>query len=107
MTWRLLIETIEGKAFRTFIRAYSLFKSGQISLKIKLTLQKILITSVLTYSYIFPVWEFAAYIQELQPLQNRGLRKTGRFPSCTPDRELPMAFQVSLVFAYITKLFRQ
>jgi hypothetical protein len=27
MTWRLHIEMIEAKAFRTFIRLYSLFKS--------------------------------------------------------------------------------
>jgi hypothetical protein len=27
ITWRLLIEMIEAKAFRTFIRVYSLFKA--------------------------------------------------------------------------------
>jgi hypothetical protein len=37
MTWRLHIEVIEDKAFRTFIRLYSLFKSERLSANIKLT----------------------------------------------------------------------
>jgi hypothetical protein len=37
---RLHIETIEAKAFRTFIRIYSLFKSEHLSTNIKLTLHK-------------------------------------------------------------------
>jgi hypothetical protein len=39
MTWRLHIEMIEAKAFRTFIRMYSLFKSERLSTNIKLTPQ--------------------------------------------------------------------
>jgi hypothetical protein len=42
MTWRLYIETIEAKAFRTFIRLYSLFESERLSVIIKLTLHKAL-----------------------------------------------------------------
>jgi hypothetical protein len=34
ITWRLHIEMIEAKAFRTCIRAYSLFKSGRLSTNI-------------------------------------------------------------------------
>jgi hypothetical protein len=48
MTWRLHIEMIEEKAFRTFIRIYSLFKSERLSADIKLTLHKALIRSVVT-----------------------------------------------------------
>jgi hypothetical protein len=58
LTWRLHIETIEAKAFRTFIRLYSLFKSERLSVKIKLILRKALIRSVMTYAC--PAWEFAA-----------------------------------------------
>jgi hypothetical protein len=39
LTWRLHIEMIEVKAFRTFIRIYSLFKSERLSGNIKLTTQ--------------------------------------------------------------------
>jgi hypothetical protein len=58
MTWRLHIQMIEAKAFRTFIRLYPLFKSERLSANIKLTIQKALIRSVMTYA--FSAWEFAA-----------------------------------------------
>jgi hypothetical protein len=48
ITFRLRIEMIEAKAFRTFIRIYYLFKSERLSAKIKLTLHKALIRSVMT-----------------------------------------------------------
>jgi hypothetical protein len=35
--WRLHIEMIDAKVFRTFIRVYSLFRSGRLSADIKLT----------------------------------------------------------------------
>jgi hypothetical protein len=41
VTWRLHIEMIEAKAFGTFIRMYSLFKSERLSANIKLTLTKL------------------------------------------------------------------
>jgi hypothetical protein len=50
ITWRLHIEKIEAKGFRTFVRIYSLFKSGRLSSSIKLTLHKALIRSVMTYA---------------------------------------------------------
>jgi hypothetical protein len=37
ITWRLPIEVIKAKAFRTFIRIYSLFESERLSVNIKLT----------------------------------------------------------------------
>jgi hypothetical protein len=48
ITWRLHIEAIEAKAFRTFIRVYSLFKSERLNANIKLTLHKVLLRSVMT-----------------------------------------------------------
>jgi hypothetical protein len=48
ITWRPHIEIIEAKAFRAFIRVYSLFKSERLSAKIKLTLHKTLIRLVMT-----------------------------------------------------------
>jgi hypothetical protein len=48
---------IEAKAFRTFIRVYSLFESEHLSANIKLTPHKALIRSVMTYAC--PAWEFA------------------------------------------------
>jgi hypothetical protein len=44
--WRLHIEMTEAKAFRTFIRIYSLLGSEQLITKIILTLHKELVRSV-------------------------------------------------------------
>jgi hypothetical protein len=80
MTWRLRIETIEAKAFRTFVRLYFLFKSERLSVNIKLILHKVLIRSVMTYAY--PAWEFAAetYLLKLQRLQSKVLRTKANLP---------------------------
>jgi hypothetical protein len=56
--WRLHIERIEAKVFRTFIRLYSLFKSERLNANFNLTLLKALIKSVMTYAC--SAWEFAA-----------------------------------------------
>jgi hypothetical protein len=107
VTWRLYIEMIEAKAFRTFIRVYSLFKSERLSANIKLTLHKALIRSVMAYAC--PAWEFAADTQllKLQPLENKVLRAVGEFPRRTPVRELHMAFQAPYIYDYTTKLCMQ
>jgi hypothetical protein len=55
ITWRLRIEMIAAKAFRTFIRIYSLLKTDHIRTNIKLTLHRALISSVMTSS----AWELA------------------------------------------------
>jgi hypothetical protein len=98
---------IEAKAFRTFIRIYSLFKSERLSANIKLNLHKALIRFVLTYAC--PAWEFAAdsHLLKLQRLQNRVLRTIGNFPWRTPVRELHKAFSIPYVYDYMTKLSRQ
>jgi hypothetical protein len=74
MTWRLHIERTVAEALRTYIRTYSLFKSQRLSTNIKLTLDKALIRSVMTYAC--PTWEYAAdaRLLKLQRLQNRVLR---------------------------------
>jgi hypothetical protein len=94
---------IEAKAFRIFIRIYSLFKSERLSANIKLTLHKALIRSVITYAC--PAWEFAAeyHLQKLQRLQNRVLRTTGNFPRRTSVRDMHVAFQIPYFYDYITK----
>jgi hypothetical protein len=48
ITWRLHIETVATKPYRTFIRLYSLFKSDRLSTNSKLTLHKALIRSIMT-----------------------------------------------------------
>jgi hypothetical protein len=50
ITWKLHLEMTEAKAFRTFIRVYSLFKHERLSANIKLTLYKALIRSVIRLS---------------------------------------------------------
>jgi hypothetical protein len=68
MTWRLHIQMIEAKAFRTFIRIYSLFKSERLSTIFKLTLHEDFSKSVMTYAC--PTWEFEAesHLLKLQRL---------------------------------------
>jgi hypothetical protein len=107
MTWRLHIEMIEAKAFRTFIRIHSLFKSERLSANIKLTLHKALIRSVITYAC--PAWEFEAesHLLKLQRLQNKVLRTIGSFPRRTSVCDMHVAFQIPYVYDYITKSCRQ
>jgi hypothetical protein len=40
ITWKLHLEMVEAKAFRTFIRIYSLLRSNRLSANIKLILHK-------------------------------------------------------------------
>jgi hypothetical protein len=95
---------IEAKAFRIFLTASSLLKSYRLNANIKLTLQKSLIISAMTFAY--RTWEFDAGTQllKLRRLQNKFLRTFGKFPKLTPVRELYMAFQVMYNYDYITKL---
>jgi hypothetical protein len=51
---------IEAKAFRTFIRINSLFKSERLSTNNKPTLHKPLIRNIITY--VCPAWEFVTII---------------------------------------------
>jgi hypothetical protein len=57
IAWRLHIEMTEVKAFRTFIRIYSLLRNEHLGTDIELTLHKALIRSVMTYAC--PAWELA------------------------------------------------
>jgi hypothetical protein len=107
ITWGLHIKTIETKAFRTFIRAYSLFKSEHLSTNIKLTLYKALIRSIMTYAS--RAWEFAAntHLLKLQRLQNKVLRIIRKFQRRTPVRQLHKAFNIPYIYDYITKICRK
>jgi hypothetical protein len=91
---------IEVKAFRTFIRTYSLFKSERISANIKLTLHRALGRSVMIYAR--PPWEIAAdtYLLKLQRLQNRVLCTIGNCQMCTVIRYLHTAFNLPYVYYY-------
>jgi hypothetical protein len=61
LTWILHLETIEARAFRTFIRIFCLFNSERLSASIKLALHEALIRSVMIYAC--SAWEFAADTQ--------------------------------------------
>jgi hypothetical protein len=95
-------EMIEAKAFRTFIRISSLFKSERLSTNIKLTLHKALIRSVMTYTC--PAWESHL---KLQRLQNKVLPTIGNFPRRTSVHHMHVAFQIQYIYDYITKSCRQ
>jgi hypothetical protein len=107
ISWRLHLEIIEAKAIRTFIRIYSLLKSERLNAKIKLTLHKALIRTVITYAC--PAWELAAdtYLLKLQRLQNKVLRTIGNIARCTPVHDMHTAFNLPYVYDYITKVCRK
>jgi hypothetical protein len=69
ITWRLYIGMIEAKAFRTFVRIYSLFKSECLRANIKLTLHKALMRCIMTYAC--PAWELAAPTKQVSSHQRR------------------------------------
>jgi hypothetical protein len=77
---------IEARAFRTFIRIYSLFRSEHLNANIKLSPRKALIRSVMTYAC--PACESAAdtYLLKFQRMQNKVLRTTGNFSRYTGPR---------------------
>jgi hypothetical protein len=58
---------IEAKAFRTFIRLYSLLKSEHLRANNKLALCKALIRSVMTYACA--TWEFRLHVPSLERFQ--------------------------------------
>jgi hypothetical protein len=102
ITWRLHTEMIEAKAFRTFIKIYSRFKSQRLSSSIKLTLCKALIRSVMPYACPPGNWRQITYLLKLQRLQNKVLRT-----KVTTDPRSAYGFQPSVCMRYITKLCRQ
>jgi hypothetical protein len=64
MTWRHHIEMTVAKAVRTYLKTYSLFKSGRLITNIKPTLYNTFIRSVMTYAC--PTWEYQADAQALK-----------------------------------------
>jgi hypothetical protein len=107
ITWRLHIELIKAKAFRTFIRIYPLLKNQRLSSNIKLTLHKALIRSAM--SYACPTWEFVAEtnLLKLQRVRKKVLRSTGNFPRPIWFWDMHVAFLVPHVYDYITKVCRR
>jgi hypothetical protein len=95
--WRLHIEMIEAKVFRTLIRIYSLFKSERLNTNINLTIHKALIRSMMIYAC--PVWEFVAdnNLLKMQHLQNKGFRIIENFRRRTQIRDLQMVFKLPYI----------
>jgi hypothetical protein len=97
VTWRLYTEMIEAKAFRTFIRLYSLFRSEPLRANMNLTLHKALISSVMTYAR--PALEFVedTRLMKLQCLQRKVLHTIGNLPRRTLVRDLRVAFKLPYI----------
>jgi hypothetical protein len=95
------MERTVARALRTYMRIYSVFRSGRLSTNVKLTLYKAVIRSVRTYACA--TWEYAAdaHLLKLQRLQNRVLRAVGNLDRCTPIRELQVAFKIPYVYDYM------
>jgi hypothetical protein len=60
-------------------------------------------------TYAGTAWELAAdiYHLKLHRLQNKVIRTIGNFPRCTPVRDFHTGFNLSYLYDYITKLYRQ
>jgi hypothetical protein len=93
----------EAKASRICIKVYSLFKSENSNVNIKLTLHKALIRSVMNYAC--PICEFTAAHQhlKLQRQHNMVLRITEHFPRPILVRDLRSAFNLPYIYDYIKK----
>jgi hypothetical protein len=87
---------IEVKAFRTFIRIYSLFKRELLNTNIKLALHKALVRSIMTCG--------GQPSTEITAPANKVFRIIGNFPRRTPVRDLRMDFRLPYIYDYITKL---
>jgi hypothetical protein len=61
------IRTKEAKAFREFVRTYSLFRSERLGTNIKLTFHSALVWSAMTYTC--PTWKFAteSFVETVTP----------------------------------------
>jgi hypothetical protein len=70
----------EAKTFRTFIRIYSLFKSERLSASIKLTLNKALIRSVMTYACPHPCGGWVEYLHRDPASRKRRRNGTKKRP---------------------------
>jgi hypothetical protein len=103
----LHIEKSVTKALGTYIITYSIFRSKHLSTNIKLIVYKALIRSIMNYAS--PTWAFAVdtHLMKLRRLQNRILRATGKLYRRPPVRDLHLAFKISYVYDYITKLCRR
>jgi len=79
----------------------------RLSVCTKLTVYKALIRSVLTN--FCPPWEFAAdsCLLKFEHLENKGLRTIGNLPRRTPTRDLHMAFKITYLHDFVTKLCRE
>jgi hypothetical protein len=104
IVWRLHIKMVITKAYRTFMRLYSLFKSDRLNTNSKLTLHKALIRSIMTYAC--PALELAAdtRLMKLRRLQNKVLRTIGKFLRNTPIQDMYISFQIQFAYDFITKL---
>jgi hypothetical protein len=98
---------IEAKAFRTFIRIYSLFKSERLISRIKVTLYKALIRSVMTSACTACELAADTYLLKLQHMQNKVLRNIRNFSRYTSVCDLHTVFNLPYVHNYITKLCKQ
>jgi hypothetical protein len=98
---------IEAKAFKTFIRICSLFKSERLNANIKLNLHKALIRLVMIYEC--PAWDLVAdtYLLKLQCMKNKVLLTFGNFLRCTSVCYLHTAFNLPYVYGCITELCSQ
>jgi hypothetical protein len=96
-----------AKAFRTFIRIYSILKCERLRANITLTLHKALISSLMTHAFSASQLAKDTYLLKLQCLQNKVLRTTGNFRRCISVRNLHTGFNLPYAYDYITKLCRK
>jgi hypothetical protein len=107
ITWRLRIEMITAKTFKTLLRIYSLFRSERLSTNIKLVLHIAFINSILTY--VCPAWEFSVdtLSYEIAAFAKHGSPYHCQLSKGIPTRELHVAFNIPHMYVFITRVCRQ
>jgi hypothetical protein len=109
VTWRLHIGMIEAKAFRTFIRIYSLFKCERLSTNNKRTIQKALFRSIWLMLVPPGSLQQTTIYWNCSARQKKSSRHYLKFSKVHIGPRFAHGFQTSLhiPYGYITKLCRK
>jgi hypothetical protein len=107
ITWRLHIEITESKAFRIFIRIYSIFIRECLSANVKITLHKALIRSVMTYAC--SAWELEAntYLFKFAAPAKQDYSLHWKFSEVHSGPRFVHGSNLPYVYDYVTKFCRQ
>jgi hypothetical protein len=95
--WKIHIEMVAAKAFRTFLRIYLLLKSEPLSIN-TLPLYKAFIRFIMTYTSSTRDFAARSHLLKWQRLHNNVLRTIGNLPRRTLARDFHEAFKIPYIY---------